>query len=637
MPPYSTPPHTNVPPRQPAADPTAFEPVGAAARAALQGALQTVTRAAAGAVFAAAAGAALLAGPALAQDLQPRTPVEIAPTQAGAAGAPSISLSIDRANVAWSNFANGSGEVWASRSNGRAIVWESPVRVDTDVFGAVKITNSGSVSQVGSNVYVFWLDARTGTMFDDVRFNLSTDGGQTFGTQDRQVPDGYGGGVEVRDFRAIARPGTSGDVLHVAVRVAPSGLVDEELWIVRSLDGGQTWQTPTRIAGNTLASLDVDQFSLAVDGLNLHLVWEDDSTNGAGRYSPYHVRSTDGGATFGTVTRLDVTDATDAGNCDAPGEHGLRVRVDGQQIAVAWLEERTHPTNEQARYTQSLDGGLTFDADVRVGGGDPNTVDVDYLDLCLVGSKALVALTDNRTTLGSFDHLYVWRRDLAGGAATETQLSNASGAAFPRFTGDDEQVAVVWQSDEARQSLESRVSENNGATWLSQTTLEGASGARDVDNATAAFDSGYDNLVAPYLLDSGPGGQNRVFVNGVRPPTILPIGFAPSAPLIGFRGENLVEDNDILFLVLISLSQTEGSFLLPDQRDTGLAFDAFMNAGFTLLPSLIAPVQTNGVANTPLLINSLPPGLQFQAVGLTLDVLGVTQRLTDVATITVGP
>jgi hypothetical protein len=617
MPPPSTPPA-----RHEAAGPAAPRAVGAAVRG----------------VVGAVAWSALLTAGALAQNLEPRVPVEVAPGQSGAAGAPSISLSIDGACVAWSNFdSSNGGEVWIARSNGRAVVWEPPVRVDTDVFGAVKITNSGSVVQVGSNVYVFWLDARTGTMYDDVWMNMSTDGGQTFSPQDRQISDGYGGGVEVRDFRVAARPGATGDVLHVAMRVAPSGLVDEELWIVRSLDGGQTWQTPTRIAGDTTAGLDVDQFDLAVEGANLHLVWEDDSTNGLGRYSPYHVRSTDGGATFRTPTRLDVTDPTDSGNCDAPGEHGLRVRVAGQQVAIAWVEERTHPTNEEARITWSLDGGATFATDVRVGGGDPNTVDVDYLDLFLAGSKVLVALTDNRTSLGALDHLFMWRRDLSGGAATEVQLSDGDGASFPRFTGDDEQVAVVWQSDETRQSLESRVSENYGATWLPMATLEGDTAARDVDNATAAFDPGYDNLVAPYLLDSGPGGQNRVFVGGVRPPTIHPIGFEPSAPLIGFRGENLVEDNDILFLVLVSLTQAEGSFLLPDQRDTGLAFDSLMNAGFALLPSLIAPVQPNGVANTPLLINTLPPGLQFRAVGVTLDVFGATQRLTDVATITVMP
>jgi len=580
----------------------------------------------------------LLATPLVAQDLAPRTPVDLAPLVTGTSGAPSVALSTDAACVAWAQFEFGNGEVWSARSNGRGVNWQAPVRVDTDITGATKITNPYSVQRGDSTVWTFWLDSRSSATTEDVRFNVSNDDGASFAPLDAAIPDGYGGLGDVRAFRPAIVSSTSGDAVLVVMRVAPAGVFDEELFVTRSTDGGATWSTPLRLAGDSGQGHDVDQFDLAVDGDTVHLVWEDDSANGAGRYSTYHARSTDGGVTWSAPTALDAaTDPTDAGNSDAPGDNGLRVRSDGAQVAVAWLEERTHPDNEEVRLALSTNSGQSFAADFHVGAGDPNTVDVDYLDLWMVNDQLLVAFTDNRASGGTLDGLFVWRRHFNGSQSTEVGLSNAAGGAFPRFCGAGDQVALTWHTDNLRQSLIGRISENAGATWLPRTVLYDSLGVNDVDNATACFDAGYDNLLAAFLADVGPVGENRVLVSGVRPPTIVPLGFDTGSFYVGFQGLNLIEDDDQLFCVVVALSQAEGAFLLPDTRDTGLAYDVFTSAGLTLLPSLLAPVNLTGNASTPLLVNNLPPGLTFQAVGVTLDALGQTQRVTDVATVVVGP
>ena len=88
-------------------------------------------------------------------------------------------------------------------------------------------------------------------------------------------------------------------------------------------------------------------------------------------------------------------------------------RENGSTVAVAWLEERSHPTNEEARLAVSTDGGATFAADEMVGFGSASSVDVDYLDLWVGGGSITIALTDNRSSLGSLDELHLWRRPVS--------------------------------------------------------------------------------------------------------------------------------------------------------------------------------------------------------------------------------
>lgn len=580
---------------------------------------------------------ALLAPEAAAQSLAPRSPTPLGPGLSGASGAPSVAVDTSQACAAWAVADQGFGQVWSARSNGRGVHWLAPVRVDSDSTGATKITSPDSVQRLGDDFFVFWIDARNGTQRDDVFVNASTDGGATFAPLEVQLPDGLGGNGEVRAFKAVAVEGTAHDALIAVMRVAPNGVFDEELHLTRSIDGGATWSAPLHVAGDIAQGHDVDQFDVYADTDAVHLVWEDDSANGAGRYSPYHARSTDGGATFSVAQALDVTDLTDAGNCDAPGDYGLRVRSNGPNVVVAWLEERLHPDNEELRLTVSTDMGATFAPDIRIGGADPLAADVDYIDLALAHDRIVLAFTDDRLNPGSTDALYVWRRHVNGTTATETLLSGPAGATFPRLCGTGSQIALAWTTDMNRQSLLARVSENQGASWAPIATLQSSGSIYDVDNASIAFEPGYDNVFACYLIDTGPFGQNRAHMAGVRSPTLVPQGFSPAAPLVGFRGERLLGDSDVLFLIVVALSQAEGAFLLPDLRDTGLAYDTLTSAGITLLPSLLAPIQPNGVATTPQLVNHLPPGLTFQAVGVTLDVYGNTQRVTDVATVTVTP
>jgi hypothetical protein len=193
---------------------------------------------------------------------------------------------------------------------------------------------------------------------------------------------------------------------------------------------------------------------------------------------------------------------------------------------------------------------------------------------------------------------------------------------------------VAWLSDSpVRQSLSSRTTEDLALTWQPVARIHDSLNSRDVDNASIAFDPAYDNVLAAFLVDSGVGGTNRALSGGVRPPTLVPQGFAPKGPFISFRGENLVEGDATLLLVGVGFTAAEGSLVLPDLRDVGLAYDALTAAGINLIPSLVAPIQPNGVANTPALVNGLPPGLTFRAVGLTMSPTVGTIRLTDVVTI----
>ncbi|MEZ5978626.1 MAG: hypothetical protein R3F34_10440 [Planctomycetota bacterium] len=563
-----------------------------------------------------------------AQDLAPRVPVGVAGPVGGTCGAPSVAIGTRSTNVAWSNFDTG-GTVWCASASGLATQFSAPVRVDRDSSGAVKLTQSDSCLRIGSRTYVFWIDGRTGSTTDDVRFNVSYDFGATFSSGDVRIPDGFGGAGEVRGFRVAGSAGANGDRLHVAMRVAPGAGANEELWYTRSLDGGTTWSSPVRLAGNAANGIDVDQFAIAISGDRVNLVWEDDSRNGAGRDSVRHVRSLDVGATFGPVLALDVTDAADTGDSEAPGEFGLQIRSYQNQVAVVWLEERTDPSNEEVRLAVSSDGGGVFLPDQRISTGNPNTVDADYLDLWLDQGMLLVAYTDDRNGGTAPNQVRVWRRAISGGTPTETVVSDARGASFLHFSGSGPQAALAWLTDDlVTQSVCCSLTDDTGATWTGISTLHDV-GTYDADGISVAFAPGYDNAVVSYALNSGPFGENRPWIGGVRRPTLEALGFSTSAPTVRFRGTNLLEGDATMFAVVLALTKGEGLLELPDDRDLGTAYDAFTVAGLAILPNLVGVIQVDGTALTPALANGLPPGLTFTAVGITVSPTVGTVRITD--------
>jgi len=78
---------------------------------------------------------------------------------------------------------------------------------------------------------------------------------------------------------------------------------DFQIYYNRSIDGGLTWEADIRL---TEAPEDSKYPSVAVSGPNVHVIWQDKRD---GDYQIYYKRSTDGGVTWETDTRLTYVTA----------------------------------------------------------------------------------------------------------------------------------------------------------------------------------------------------------------------------------------------------------------------------------------------------------------------------------------
>jgi hypothetical protein len=145
---------------------------------------------------------------------------------------------------------------------------------------------------------------------------------------------------------------SSGDTVHVVWRDTRDG-ASPEIYYKRSIDGGITWGADTRITNNIYYSSNP---SVAVSGSNVHIVWEDDRDGISGIYEIYYNHSTNGGTTWGTDTRLTNDPNMSQSAC---------VSASGSVVNVVWVDFRTS-VQAEIYYKRSSDGGISWGTDTRL-------------------------------------------------------------------------------------------------------------------------------------------------------------------------------------------------------------------------------------------------------------------------------
>lgn len=268
--------------------------------------------------------------------------------------------------IAFSRNQDDAGGIFVSKSTDGGLSWNNPVLVALNTLSVFHDKDYIAVDASGSPydgyVYVTW------TRFEyayPIYFSRSTDGGASFSP-----------GVE------ISGPGYSYDQGSIPV-VGPNG----ELYVFwqnynvdsirfnKSLDGGQTWGNASQVAA--IAPLNCplpggnfrcDSFpAAAVDPTNgyLYVAWADERNGDA---DIYYTRSTDGGSTWSTATRL---------NDDPVGNdfHQFFPWMDtapNGDLYVGWFDSRNDPNPYAVPFmydeyvTRSTDHGATFEPNTRI-------------------------------------------------------------------------------------------------------------------------------------------------------------------------------------------------------------------------------------------------------------------------------
>lgn len=218
---------------------------------------------------------------------------------------------------------------------------------------------------------------------------------------------------------------SNGNLVHVVWWDSRNS--DPEIYYKRSTDGGVTWGTDTRL---TNSSGDSYNPSIALSGQTVYVVWYD------GRHLPtpyeiYFKSSTDGGTTWGPDTRL-TNDSYNSGN--------PVLSVSGSVLHLMWFNQLPS-TNDEIYYKRSTDGGITWSADMRLTNA-PNYS--ENPSIAVSGSVVHAVWYDNRDPFfeiyykRSTDAGLTWGPDIA---LTQSDFMNSE---CPSVSVLDSTVHIVW-------------------------------------------------------------------------------------------------------------------------------------------------------------------------------------------------
>ncbi len=323
-------------------------------------------------------------------------------------GARTMAVSGNVLHVIWSDDRDGNREIYYKRSPDEGLSWGADARLTNNIAGSI----FPSVIASGSEVHVVWEEYRDGNNAE-IYYKRSADGGITWGADTRLTFN------PASSFSPSAA--VSGSVVHVVWFDTRDG--NSEIYYKRSPDGGISWGTDTRLTINAAASAFP---SVTVSGSEVHVAWEE-YRDGNGEM--YYKRSTDGGLTWGTDTRLTFNIA----NSFSPS-----ISASGSLVNIAWHDERD--ANREIYNKRSPDGGLSWGTDTRVTN---DTSVSSYASVSVSGSNVHLAWINEP---GGNLELY-YNRSTDGGLTwgTETRLTNDSARSTdPAVDVTGSTVHIIW-------------------------------------------------------------------------------------------------------------------------------------------------------------------------------------------------
>jgi hypothetical protein len=240
-------------------------------------------------------------------------------------------------------------------------------------------------------------------------------------------------------------------VVHVAWWDHRDG--NREIYYKRSTDGGATWGSDTRL---TNAARDSDYPSVAAAGAVVHVVWREHRD---GDLEVYYKRSTDGGASWDSDVRL-----TNA----AGSSSSASVAVSEAAVHVVWQDNRDG--SDETYYKRSTDGGATWSSDVRL------TSDSGWswnASVAAAGAVVHVVWQDVHS-----DHREIrYERSTDGGATwgDDMRLTERRVSSSPSIASAGADVHVVWRDYcDGDEEVYYKRSSDGGATWGGDTRLTNA-------------------------------------------------------------------------------------------------------------------------------------------------------------------
>jgi hypothetical protein len=311
--------------------------------------------------------------------------------------------------VCYSNR-DGNMEIYYIRSSDGGITWSADTRLTNDNADSFE----PSVAVSGSVVHVVWYDNRDNSLFYEIYYKRSTDGGLTWGPDTRLTYDS--------DYSRWASVSVSGQVVHVVWVNGDATSLFTNLFYKRSTDQGVSWESAIQLT-NTNQSL-MSNPSISVSGQNVNVAVSDMDSGSGGYWNAFYIHSPDGGTNWGAYTRL--TNAT--GHSFSPC-----ISASGSGVHVVFFSNRDG--TRVIYYKRSANGGISWEADTRL---TPNNT--DCTDPSVSASGSLVHVVWNSQGGG-----LEYQKSIDGGNSwgNIVQISPVC-RLFPSVAVSDLTVHVIW-------------------------------------------------------------------------------------------------------------------------------------------------------------------------------------------------
>jgi hypothetical protein len=439
--------------------------------------------------------------------------------------------------------------------------WLADTRLTNAAENSFINNSSQATASSGDQVHVVWYDFRDGEL-PEVYYKRSTDGGLQWEADVRFTNDP---GSSVNP--AI---GVSGNTVHVVW--SDDQLGNDEIFYRRSFDGGATWGDAIPLTSHPAISRVP---SIAVNGSILHIIWRDERE---GNSEIYYKRSTDGGTTWSTDTRLT----------NDPGlSNSTSISVSGTIVHAAWRDVRNGLAG--IYYKRSSDSGDTWGTDELLSNATAGQF------FTSISSSLLVVHTvwsDSHT--GNAEIYY--KRSTDGGISWEADVPLTDDPAVsnvPTITASSSMLHVLWSDARTgARKIYYKQSADDGSTWNTDAQISDNASIPERGYATVSgstlhvlFNDGRDGNQEIYYKRN-PTGNTFSSVGDNDDITTITLSPNPTSGMINVHtpsesATRRVLVTDILGQKIIELDQATGSDFILDLSmvNPGTYFVKIIDAG----------------------------------------------------------
>lgn len=315
-------------------------------------------------------------------------------------------------HVVWYDMRDGNNEIYYKSSTNSGIAWSSDIRLTLDTNAS--LTPSIAVSD--TVVHVVWNDNRDGN--SKIYYKRSLDSGLNWSPDFRLTPNG----------NASYEPSisTSDTLVHVVWTDYRTGKY--QIFYKRSTDAGLNWSPDTCLSHDTSYAVTASVTSAAS---NVFVVWQGFQE---GNYKIYYLRSTDGGASWSTDSRL--TNGSGSETSSSPA-------LFGPYVHVVWRDTRN--MRNDLYYKRSSDYGMTWSADTCLCNAQNDRNDPS---VSVSGSNVHAIWSDTRDGPPNWEIYYKRSTNSGFSWSPDVRLTNdANRSIRPSLAVSGPMVHVVWEDN----------------------------------------------------------------------------------------------------------------------------------------------------------------------------------------------